>query len=95
MSPEAQDLLSEVRCITCTGQTVLGSNSEFAEMITHFVLTELNSGKSTDAIKQELVQIYGDDILMTPSFSIRNLLLWVAPGLFVLLLAFVIIRRAR
>ena len=94
ISDEAQELLSQIRCITCTGQTVLGSDSDFAKSIKRFVIIELNAGKSSDQIKAELVSMYGDNILMTPNLSLKNLLLWAAPGILVVFIALLVIKRA-
>lgn len=82
LSAEEQQLLQQIRCITCGGQTVLDSQSEFAGVIKRYVKSELRAGRTANEIKGDLRQIYGEDIILTPQFTYKTMLLWMAPLLF-------------
>lgn len=83
---QQSQLLGEIRCITCGGQTVLESHSEFAHLIRKFVEMQLRDGKSIQQIKDQLIEIYGEDIILTPKFNYTTAALWLAPLLFLSIL---------
>lgn len=77
LSREEQTILQELRCITCPGQSVLGSHSDFATTIRKFVKIELERGQTPKQIKTQLVKMYGEEILLMPTRSPHNILLWL------------------
>lgn len=92
LDPQQSQLLSEIRCITCGGQTVLDSHSQFAHLIQRFVANKLKQGNTPQQIKEQLIEIYGDDIILTPKFNYTTIMLWLSPLLFLALLSFIYIR---
>ena len=81
----AIDLFKETRCLVCQSQTIYDSNSELATDIKLFIKEEIIAGKTDDNIKAQLVTNYGEWILMTPSLSKTNYILWFSPFIFLLI----------
>ena len=81
----AIDLFKETRCLVCQSQTIYDSNSELATDLKLFIQEEIIAGKTDDDIKAQLVTNYGEWILMTPSLSKTNYILWFSPFIFLLI----------
>ena len=81
----AIDLFKEPRCLVCQSQTIYDSNSELATDLKLFIQEEIIAGKTDDDIKAQLVTNYGEWILMTPSLSKTNYILWFSPFIFLLI----------
>jgi cytochrome c-type biogenesis protein CcmH len=73
-------LIKELRCLKCQGETVADTPAMFAVDIRRQVRTMIQEGKSDQEIKQYLVDRYGEIILLRP----RSPWLWIAPALFLL-----------
>ena len=78
----AIELYKETRCLVCQSQTIYDSNSELATDLKLFIQEEIISGKSDDEIKTQLINNYGEWILMTPALSKANYILWFGPVIF-------------
>ena len=78
----AIDLFKETRCLVCQSQTIYDSNSELATDLKLFIEEEIIAGKTDDDIKDQLVTNYGEWILMTPSLSKTNYILWLVHSSF-------------
>ena len=78
----ATELYKETRCLVCQSQTIYDSNSELATDLKLFIQEEIISGKSDDEIKTQLINNYGEWILMTPALSKANYILWFGPVIF-------------
>ena len=78
----AIDLFKETRCLVCQSQTIYDSNSELATDLKLFIQEEIIAGKTDNDIKAQLVTNYGEWILMTPSLSKTNYILWFSPFIF-------------
>ena len=81
----AIDLFKETRCLVCQSQTIYDSNSELATDLKLFIQEEIIAGKTDNDIKAQLVTNYGEWILMTPSLSKTNYILWFSPFIFLLI----------
>ena len=81
----AIDLFKETRCLVCQSQTIYDSNSELATDLKLFIQEEIIAGKTDIDIKAQLVTNYGEWILMTPSLSKTNYILWFSPFIFLLI----------
>ena len=81
----AIDLFKETRCLVCQSQTIYDSNSELATDLKLFIQEEIIAGKTDKDIKAQLVTNYGEWILMTPSLSKTNYILWFSPFIFLLI----------
>jgi cytochrome c-type biogenesis protein CcmH len=74
------ELLHELRCLKCQGETVADTPAMFAVDIRRQVRTMIADGSSDAEVKQYLVDRYGEMILLKP----RSLWLWIAPAIFLL-----------
>ena len=81
----AIDLFKETRCLVCQSQTIYDSNSELATDLKLFIQEEIIAGKTDNDIKAQLVTNYGEWILMTPSLSKTNYILWFSPFIFLII----------
>jgi len=84
-------LMYELRCLVCQNENLAASNAELAQDLRNEVyamITEKNMGEA--AIKDFLVQRYGDFVLYKPPLKKSTFLLWTGPFL-LLLLGFVIL----
>ncbi len=78
-------LSQQLRCLVCQNQTLADSNAELAVDLRRQIRAQLAQGASERAIKEYLVQRYGDFVLYDPPFKPSTWLLWLGP--FVLLVA--------
>lgn len=79
----ARDIFRDVRCLVCQNESIDDSEAELAQDLRRIVREQVKAGKSEDQIKAFLTDRYGEFVLLTPSFSIGNLVLWVGPFLIV------------
>lgn len=87
-------LSSELRCVVCQNQTLADSNAELALDLRRQIRAQLRGGASDAAIKDYLVQRYGDFVLYQPPLRPLTWLLWFGP-LLLLAAAVAAIARAR
>ena len=86
----AQELFLQVRCLICSGQVIESSDNEFAHSMRQLIRQKISQNKSNEEIKKELIQKYGNDILLEVGFLNRNgFILWFLP---IFISAFVIIK---
>ena len=92
------NILKNLRCLVCQGQSIADSNSDFAQTIKLVVKDQVSAGKSEKEIYNFLVEKYGEWIVYKPPLNKTNFLLWFIPYLsFFLggLLIFLIIRKSK
>ncbi|WP_305882095.1 cytochrome c-type biogenesis protein [Cupriavidus sp. WGtm5] len=87
-------LSGELRCLVCQNQTLADSNAELAVDLRRQIRAQLRDGASDAAIKDYLVQRYGDFVLYQPPLRPLTWLLWFGP-LLLLAAAVAAIVRAR
>ena len=75
------EIVKNLRCLVCQGQSVSDSNSEFAQTIKLVVRDLIQDGKSEKEIYNFLIEKYGEWIVYNPPFNRGNFLLWVLPYL--------------
>ncbi len=85
LEARARAISAELRCLVCQNQSIDDSDAPLARDLRVLVRERLEAGDSDAGVKQYLVDRYGEFVLLKPSFSVSNLLLWAAP--FVALLA--------
>ena len=88
-------IVSEVRCLKCQNQTIKDSNAFLAGDLRREIRRMLAEGKTDAEIYDFLVVRYGEFALYRPRMSGKTLILWIAPGLFILLGSIVAIRVVR
>ncbi len=77
-------LSEELRCLVCQNQTIADSNAELAVDLRNQVREQMRQGRSDDAIRNYMVERYGDFILYRPPVKASTALLWFGPLLLVI-----------
>jgi cytochrome c-type biogenesis protein CcmH len=83
MEARARALSGELRCMVCQNESIDDSDAPLAKDLRILVRERLKAGDSDKAVKDFLVERYGDFILLKPPLELRTIALWSAP--FVLL----------
>lgn len=92
----ARELSRELRCLVCQNQSIEDSNAPLARDLRRIVRERVVAGDSDKAVLDYLVQRYGEWVLLKPRFNAQTLLLWLGPGLLLLLgggIVFALYRR--
>lgn len=79
-----QALSEELRCLVCQNQTIADSHAELADDLRREIRGMIQAGKSDKEIIDFMVERYGDFVLYRPPFKAVTVLLWVGPGLLML-----------
>jgi len=95
MQARYEKIISEVRCLKCQNQTIKDSSAFLAGDLRREIRRLLTEGKTDAEIFDFLVQRYGDFALYRPRMSGITLLLWIAPGVFLLFGGIVVVRIIR
>lgn len=90
-----ETIIAEVRCVKCQNQTIKDSNALIANDLRREIRRLLGEGKTDAEVYDFLVQRYGEFSLYRPRMSGKTLVLWIAPGLFILFGAIVVVRVVR
>lgn len=94
----AQALMREVRCMVCAGESVMDSNAPMAQDMRRFIREQVAVGQTDSDLRQAMVERFGHEVLMRPTFDSRTAPLWIAPLVLLLLggaLFFTAMRRPR
>jgi len=75
-----------LRCPVCQNQSLNDSDAALAHDLRVLVRQRLEKGDSDAAVKQHIVDLYGDYVLLDPPFKKTTFVLWLGP-LFLLLCA--------
>jgi cytochrome c-type biogenesis protein CcmH len=90
-----EKIIDEVRCLKCQNQTIKDSSAFLADDLRREIRRLLTEGKTDAEVFDFLVERYGDFALYRPRMSGITLLLWIAPGVFLLVGGFVVVRVLR
>ena len=88
-------LVAELRCVMCQNQSLADSNAQIAYDLRREVLALMREGRSDAEIKEFLVARYGEFVLYRPRVERTTWLLWLGPGLLLLVGGFVLARIVR
>ncbi len=77
---EMLDIAKGLRCAVCQNQPVSESNSDLARDMRTIIREKLEAGQSKEQIVQYFVDRYGNYVLMKPPYSGTGTLLWLLPG---------------
>ena len=91
-------IAEELRCLVCQNQTIADSNAPLALDLRQQTRTMIAAGKTDDEIRAYMVERYGDFVLYKPPFKATTAVLWVGPGLLIVIgftVMFVMLRRRR
>ena len=81
MYNKKDQILKNLRCLVCQGQTISDSNSDFAKIIISVVDDKIQEGLTEKEIYQFLSEKYGDWILFNPPLKNKSYILWFLPYL--------------
>ncbi len=86
-------LIEDIRCPVCQGQSIGGSNSGLAKDLREKVREMILDGRSDPEIYSYMVERYGDFVVYKPPVNIKTYFLWFAP-LFILILSLIFLFRS-
>ena len=76
---KAQELMQEIRCLVCQGQSIADSDAELAGDMRDLVRRRIAAGEKPEHIRAWLIERYGDWISYRPSAGPIAWPLWAAP----------------
>ena len=79
------DLIDNIRCPVCQGQSIGGSNSGLAKDLREQVRVMILNNKSDDDIYLFMIERYGDFVIFKPPINWKTYLLWFMPLIFLVL----------
>ena len=96
LEQRARDISAGLRCLVCQNQSIDDSDADLAKDLRLLVRERLVAGDSDEAVRQYVVDRYGEYVLLNPRVGGHTILLWAAaPVLLVLGLAVVWIAGRR
>ncbi|MBX7495723.1 cytochrome c-type biogenesis protein CcmH [Qipengyuania sp. 6B39] len=91
----AQDLMETLRCLKCQSQSIADSDAPMAGDLRHQVRIRIAAGEEPEAIRQWLMQRYGDYVSYKPEVSASTWPLFAIPLLLVLVAGGILVGRLR
>ncbi|MEZ0171731.1 cytochrome c-type biogenesis protein CcmH [Microvirga sp. TS319] len=85
LEKRARDISSGLRCLVCQNQSIDDSDAQLARDLRLLVRERLVAGDNDRQVQDFLVQRYGEFVLLKPTFSAHNMLLWLTPVLVLVL----------
>lgn len=92
---KAQDLMETLRCLQCQGQSIADSDAPIAGSMRSLVRERIAAGASPEAIREWLIERYGDYVSYAPQLTSLTWPLFVVPLALVLLAVLLLRRRFR
>lgn len=96
LEARARDISSGLRCLVCRNESIDDSNAELARDLRLLVRERLVAGDTNQETVAYIVDRYGEYVLLSPTTTGTNLLLWLAGPLMFgagLIMAGVYLRR--
>lgn len=85
MESRARVISKGLRCLVCRNENIDSSKAGIAKDLRILVRERLVDGDSNDQVVAYIVDRYGEYVLLKPTFSVKNLIPWLAgPVLFLL-----------
>ncbi len=79
LEARARAVSAELRCLVCQNQSIDDSDAPLAKDLRVLVRERIMAGDDDRAVKNWLVARYGEFVLLKPTFSAHNLILWLSP----------------
>jgi cytochrome c-type biogenesis protein CcmH len=79
------NLIEELRCLVCQNQNIADSNADLAKDLRRQVHEMVSAGKTEQDVIDYMVQRYGDFVVYKPQFQMKTWLLWLGPGVFIVI----------
>jgi cytochrome c-type biogenesis protein CcmH len=80
LEARARTLSRELRCMVCQNQSIDDSDAPLARDLRILVRERIKSGDSDAQVLEFLTSRYGEFVLLRPSLSLHNIVLWLAPA---------------
>ncbi|MHA6729862.1 cytochrome c-type biogenesis protein [Devosia sp. A369] len=78
LEQRARDISAGLRCLVCQNQSIDDSDADLAKDLRVLVRERLVAGDSDEAVRQFLVDRYGEYVLLNPRLGGHTILLWIA-----------------
>jgi cytochrome c-type biogenesis protein CcmH len=85
LEARARTIGQELRCLVCRNQSIDDSDADLAHDLRVLVRQRLTAGDSDQQVIAYIVSRYGDFVLLKPPFKVDTYLLWLGPGLVLLI----------
>ena len=85
LEARAREISKELRCLVCRNENIDESNAELAADLRVLVRERLVEGDSDGEVVDFVVDRFGEYVLLKPTTSGTNLILWVAGPLMLLI----------
>ena len=76
---QASALMRTLRCVVCQGQSIADSDADLAGDMRAFVRRRIAAGERADAIRDDLIQRYGQWVSYRPTLDRTTWPLWALP----------------
>ena len=90
---KAHALMQTLRCLQCQGQSIADSDAPIAGDMRHQVRVRIEAGTEPEAIRQQLIESYGDYVSYAPVVNAQTWPLFAIPVVLLLVIALVLRRR--
>lgn len=84
LEQRARDISAGLRCLVCQNQSIDDSDADLAKDLRVLVRERLVKGDTDDAVRQYLVDRYGEYVLLNPRLNMHTLVLWIAAPILLL-----------
>jgi cytochrome c-type biogenesis protein CcmH len=78
LEARARDISAGLRCLVCRNESIDESNADLARDLRLLVRERLVSGDSDEEVVDFVVDRYGEYVLLKPTTTGANLILWIA-----------------
>jgi cytochrome c-type biogenesis protein CcmH len=95
LEAQAQGLMETLRCLKCQSQSIADSDASMAGDMRHQVRVRIAAGEDPDAIRQWMMQRYGDYVSYAPRVSRTTWPLFAGPIALIAVAALLLWRRFR
>jgi cytochrome c-type biogenesis protein CcmH len=79
LEARAREISTGLRCLVCQNQSIDDSDAPLAKDLRVLVRERLKAGDDDRAVRDFIVQRYGEFVLLRPVFGMHTLLLWLTP----------------
>lgn len=96
MEERARDISAGLRCLVCRNESIDESNATLARDLRLLVRERLVAGDTDEEVVAFVVDRYGEYVLLRPTMTGSNIVLWLAPAILLVLgagLSLVYVRR--
>ncbi len=84
LEARARDISEGLRCLVCRNESIDESNADLARDLRLLVRERLTEGDSDEEVVAFVVDRYGEYVLLNPTLTGSNLILWIAGPLMLL-----------